>query len=320
MVSSINIPAVSVVMPVHNGILYLESAVRSVLEQTFQNFELLAINDGSTDESAAMLEQLAREDQRVRVIHIPKSGMRTAVNHGLSIAKADIVARMDQDDICLPDRFEKQYRYLESHPEVLGVGGAAWAMDEAGMVMFTIHCPAQWATIERLLWSGTNCFIHPAMMYRKAVVLEVGAYQDEYPTDEYGLWLRMSERGELRNLQDVVLKYRMTASQRSIEKHRQQREAAKRVLAAACERRGLPGVSELAPDYSPTTVAGIHHHWAMSAVAHGQWVAGRKHAWAAMTQQPANLHAWWTLFKALVHIKRGPSVWLSRTSSTLNNV
>ncbi len=159
----INVPAISVVLAVHNGIPYLESAVRSVLAQTFEDFELLAINDGSTDdESADTLEQLARGDQRVRVIHIPKGGMRTAVNHGLSIAKATIVARMDHDDICLPDRFEKQYRYLESHPEVLGVGARAWAMDEAGIVMFPVHCPTQWATIERLLWSGTNCFIHPA--------------------------------------------------------------------------------------------------------------------------------------------------------------
>ncbi len=95
-------------------------------------------------------------------------------------------------------------------------------------------------------------------MYRKAPVLEVGAYQDEYPTDEYGLWLRLSERGQMSNLADTILQYRMYATAGSIEKHRQHREAARAVLCEAHRRRCKDFAPELPADHSPQTVAKIH--------------------------------------------------------------
>ncbi len=112
-------------------------------------------------------------------------------------------------------------------------------MDEDGVTMFPILCPTDWATIEERLLRGSNAFIHPTMMYRKAAVLEVGAYQDEYPTDDYGLWLRLSEVGRLSNLSDIVLNYRMSASKMSIEKHRKQRMASQQILSEVYSRRAL---------------------------------------------------------------------------------
>jgi hypothetical protein len=158
--------------------------------------------------------------------------------------------------------------------------------------------------MEHRLLQGTNCFIHPAMMYRKAQVLEVGAYEDEYPTDDFGLWLRLIERWQLVNLPEYLLSYRMAASDNSIEKHEMQRKASIKILQNVYQRRGLGEPPALPIDHSPCSVARIHHHWAMSAVVEGFWKAGRKHAMTAIRSEPHNLHAWWTLLKSIIHMKR----------------
>src|SRR5579871_2870885 len=103
-----NPPAVSVLLPVYNGERFLAAAVRSVLEQTFSDFELIAIDDGSTDGSRAILEDFARRDARVRVISRPNSGIVGALNDALAQARGEFAARMDADDLCLSGRFAAQ--------------------------------------------------------------------------------------------------------------------------------------------------------------------------------------------------------------------
>ncbi len=269
---------------------YLGEAIDSLLSQSFPRFELLVIDDGSQDATPELLQQYATRDQRVRVITRPAEGMRAAVNLGLSVARAEIIARMDADDISLTDRFEKQFQFLNTHPHVVAVGGQVWAMDESSTRMFAIHYPTDSAVIEATLLSGTNCMNHPTMMYRKAAVLGVGGYQEEYPTDDFGLWLRLIETGKLANVPDFVLQYRYQAKESSIEKHKQQQRAARRVLEAALTRRGLPLPQEMPPDYAPQKVSRIHHHWAMSAIRDGFRDAARKHAWMAVKMEPTNLH------------------------------
>jgi glycosyltransferase involved in cell wall biosynthesis len=145
-------PAISVIMPVRNGLPYVGTAIASVLDQSFRDFELLAIDDGSDDDTVSVLEAAAAQDNRIRVIQLPKSGMRTAVNHGLELARAALVARMDADDVCLPDRFRLQKDFLDKHPEVVAVGGWAWAIDEQGERMFSIKCQRKQAR-----WSIVSC-------------------------------------------------------------------------------------------------------------------------------------------------------------------
>ena len=101
-------PAVSVLMPVYNAEAYLAEAVQSVLDQTWADFELIAVNDGSKDASGAILEDFARRDQRVRVISRPNTGIVGALNDAFAVARADLLARMDSDDLCMPARLEKQ--------------------------------------------------------------------------------------------------------------------------------------------------------------------------------------------------------------------
>src|SRR5258706_14041022 len=115
-------PAVSVVMPVYNGERYLASAIDSILAQTFTDFELIAVDDGSTDSSLPMLKRYAERDPRVRVISRPNTGIVGALSDAIAAARAPLIARMDADDLSLPLRFERQVAYLSGHPQCVLVG------------------------------------------------------------------------------------------------------------------------------------------------------------------------------------------------------
>ncbi|MDP3332522.1 MAG: glycosyltransferase family A protein, partial [Methylococcaceae bacterium] len=120
--SNCNKPAASVIFPVYNAGEYLDAAIESILSQTFKDFELLLLNDGSTDGSLSRLEYYASQDSRCKVFTSANRGLVGTLNEGIRLAAGDILFRMDQDDISLPDRFEKQMRYLAEHPECVLVG------------------------------------------------------------------------------------------------------------------------------------------------------------------------------------------------------
>jgi len=303
MLPRLQVPQVSVLMPVRNGRPYVRIAIESVLGQSFRDFELIVLDDGSDDGTLLELNDIAQQDRRVCVVPLPRSGMRIAVNHGLELARAELIARMDADDICEPSRLEQQIAFLQKHPHVVALGAFAWAIDPDGDRLYPIDLPTKHEDMRSRLLNGSNCFIHPAVMYRKDGVVQVGGYQDDYPTDDYGLWLRLSEIGELANIPKYLLQYRVAAKESSIDKHRQQLAAAERILAEHYRSRGLGTPPTLPADYSPQSVPRIHHHWAMSAAKHRQWSASRKHSRAAIMQEPTNIHAWWTLTKAIFRFR-----------------
>ncbi|TWU41193.1 putative glycosyltransferase EpsE [Novipirellula aureliae] len=296
-------PLVSVLMPVRDTEQYVGLAISSILTQSFSEFEFLIIDDGSSDQTPALLKHAADQDHRIRLITQATDGVRVALSRGLESARGQYIARMDADDIALPDRLEKQVTYLDSHPGVVGVGGQTWAIDSDDLRLFPIELPTDPEAIEQSLLSGKNCISNPTTMLRRRAVQIAGGYKDEYPTDDYGLWLRLLEVGPLHNQADFVLEYRLHAAQTTLSKHQSQLTAAHRIVNEARERRGLPLLAELPPDHSPASIARIHHHWAMSAAQSGQWKAARKHAKYAITMEPANLHAWWTMFKGCFHLR-----------------
>src|SRR4051812_26679567 len=122
-------PTVSVLMAVYNGEQYLREAVNSILSQTFKDFEFIIIDDGSTDRSPELLASYARADSRVKLISRPNKGLTKSLNEGLHAARGEFVARMDGDDISLPERFERQVSYLREHPEVVLVGSRVEFID-----------------------------------------------------------------------------------------------------------------------------------------------------------------------------------------------
>jgi glycosyltransferase involved in cell wall biosynthesis len=203
-------PAVSVLMPVYNARRYLAEAVESVLAQSFADFELIAVDDGSTDRSGRILRRFARRDPRVRVVSHENRGLVASLNEMIGLARGELLARMDTDDVSLPERFALQVDYLRDHPDVVCVGGRTHWIDERGFIFMDYGVASEDEEIQELLLSGRNCFIHPSVMMRRDAVLAVGGYDPEMKEGEdFDLWLRLGERGRLAILEDFVVKYRV---------------------------------------------------------------------------------------------------------------
>ena len=201
-------PKVSVLLPVHNAAPYLAEAVESILGQTVADLELICIDDGSTDGSSEILRRYASQDARVRIERREHNGLIAALNEGLRLAHAPLVARMDADDISLPDRLELQYRRFELDPGLWVLGTAYERIDEAGRPRGRPPVIAGCEAVASAL--REKCVIcHPSVMMRRDPILEIGGYRPAYKhAEDYDLWLRVSERGKLDNLNVVGLRYR----------------------------------------------------------------------------------------------------------------
>jgi glycosyltransferase involved in cell wall biosynthesis len=208
-------PAISVLMPVCNAGRFLAPAVESVLAQTFSDFELIAIDDGSSDESGKVLANFAARDPRIRLFSHGNQGIVATLNRALELARAPLVARMDADDICRPDRFGKQVAYMQHHPEIAAVSGAMDVIDESDTYLRTDAFPTLPDAIDSELLHR-SCVCHPAVMARTAVLRSLGGYRRNVQyAEDYDLWLRMSEVGRIANLPDVLLSHRVHPSKTS---------------------------------------------------------------------------------------------------------
>ena len=165
-------PLISVIMPVYNGEKFLKEAVESIFGQTLADFELIAIDDGSTDGSRAILEEYSHRDKRMIFSTLPKNqGVAVASNQGLKKARGKYIARMDADDISLPERFEKQAAFLEAHTEIDIIGSASSLIDDRGHKIGLLSAPLDDLAIR---WKG--CFSSPlipaTIMFRRSVIVE----------------------------------------------------------------------------------------------------------------------------------------------------
>jgi glycosyltransferase involved in cell wall biosynthesis len=233
-----SIPKISVVMPVYNGEKLLREAIQSILAQTFRDFELLICDDGSTDNTHAVAEEFVRADTRVRLVKSQHIGLEKILNLGLQEAQGEFIARMDADDIALPDRFTKQIEFLQNHPEVVAVGGQVVVIDETGLPLHVWNMPQEHREIDDNHICGRNvAIVHPTVMMRRAAVSKAGGYRGR--VEDIDLWLRLAEQGKLANLPDVVLKYRRISTSYSAGGHGTAAEFTK-VATEARLRRGLP--------------------------------------------------------------------------------
>jgi hypothetical protein len=207
-------PLVSVVMSVYNGAACVGRAVDSILGQTFRDFELIAINDGSTkDDTAAVLDGLARStgDDRLRVVNLDRNrGLASALNHGISLARGRYIARQDQDDISRPQRLGAQVRYLDEHPRcgLLGTRSDIWVGD-APSGRHHDH-PTDNPTLQFDLLTN-NPFVHSSVMVRRSVFDAVGVYSTDVarqPPEDFELWSRIARRFSVANLPERLLIYR----------------------------------------------------------------------------------------------------------------
>jgi len=191
-------PAVSVLMPVHNGAPWVRDAVESILTQTLEDLELIVIDDGSTDATPEILA--GARDPRLRVERRERAGLTRSLNVALGLARSALIARLDADDVALPERLERQRAFLDAHAEVGLLGTGAREVDEAGRTAREVRPPADDRAIRRAL-IRRNPFVHSSVMMRRSVLERVGGYDEALPVaQDYDLWMRMSRLTRLANL------------------------------------------------------------------------------------------------------------------------
>lgn len=228
------VPKVSVIMAVYNERPYLEKAVQSVLDQTFGDFEFIIVNDGSTDGSKEVLERFEQNSARIRLIHQENRGLIASVNRGLELAKGQYIARMDGDDICYPERFERQVRFLDSSPEVGILGTQIEKIDADGEVRedWKWSLPTDPEVISwRLLFN--TCLCNPSVMMRRSILESLGGYA-RWATyvEDYELFTRAVLQTRLANLPDTLLKFRRHEGSVTVKRREEQiRTSAKAAIA-----------------------------------------------------------------------------------------
>ena len=200
-------PAVSVLMAVYNGEPWLGEALASVLMQSLKDLELIVVDGGSTDGTA---ERLARiDDPRLVVLKQSRGGQTAALNRGLRAVRAPLVARIDADDVALPERLARQVAFLATHPAVGLLGTAAREIAPWGAVVQTLSPPCDDRAIRRALMRA-NPFIHSSVMFRASVIDRVGGYDESFAVaQDYELWLRMSRVTRLANLPEPLVLRRL---------------------------------------------------------------------------------------------------------------
>lgn len=213
-------PQVSVVMAARNAALTLRSAVESVLAQSFGDFELIVVEDGSSDETWAILEEYARADRRVRPVRndtnlrLPRS-----LNRGARLARGKYIARHDADDVSLPDRLALQVRYAEAHPDVGVLGTQMETVDEAGVTTGEYRLPTCHSLILWQLFLGRS-FAHPTVLMRRDVFAGSGGYAPAcLHAEDIDLWTRLAGSTRFANLPDICYRYRVL-SQSVSRRHR----------------------------------------------------------------------------------------------------
>jgi glycosyltransferase involved in cell wall biosynthesis len=198
---------ITVLIPAYNVEKYIAEAIRSVLEQTFTDFELLIIDDGSTDETVAEIHTF--NDPRIRLIRANHEGFAAALNRGIEEAKGHYIARFDADDICYPERLRIQYDFMNAHPEYILTGTDADYVDMNGDKIFTLEYKAYSDAEIRRLNPVVCPFSHATVMYKRDEVVKAGGYNLHSPTfEDHMLWLKMIKMGKVCNIRQSLVKVR----------------------------------------------------------------------------------------------------------------
>lgn len=229
-------PLVSCILPVYNGERWLQAAIESVLGQTYPHLELIVINDGSTDRSGSIAADLAARDSRVVVIDQNNTGIVGALNAGLLAARGSYIARMDADDICLPERFARQVEALEAHPELAIIGTRSITVGAEGEIDSHVEAGRHESIPLFVKSSNVHNFppsllqvLHPTIMVRADLMKSIGGYGGRYPhVEDYDLYMRLSAYGPIAELQRELLLYRVHGDNVSIRRLREQEENAAR--------------------------------------------------------------------------------------------
>jgi len=208
----VNNPIISIILPVYNGELYIRSAIESILSQSLGNYELIIIDDGSTDNSIKFIRSYS--DDRIKIIsHKKNFGLIATLNHGLAIAKGDYIGRMDQDDLSDPKRLEKQLKFLQSSNEIAVVGSLYASVNEHGEFISVAAQPISNEDI-RFGLTTQNCFGHGSILIDKSKIpKQLFHYPEKFEhAEDYALWVTLSTNNiKMANLAEVLYSWRYHA-------------------------------------------------------------------------------------------------------------
>ena len=221
-------PKITVLMPVYNAESHLHEAIRSIIKQSFSDFEFLIINDGSTDRSVEIVRSY--RDPRINLVHNEKNlGLIATLNRGIHISRGEYIARMDSDDISLPRRFETQVKAMDKHGD-WGICGS-WVRILGGPDSGTVQCyptKSKYLLCELLFDSP---IAHPSIMIRKETIFKSNEYYDENfkHAEDYDLWCRLAKITSMSNIPKILLNYRIHGSQTGSKHSAEQKSAANRI-------------------------------------------------------------------------------------------
>ncbi|MGV8018252.1 MAG: glycosyltransferase family 2 protein [Ignavibacteria bacterium] len=237
-------PLVSIVLPTFNRLTWLLKSIDSVLSQTYKNWELLVIDDASSDGTKEEMEKLCRKDERIKYYRIPvtkEPGIAKFLNFGIDIAKGNYIARLDDDDRwCGERKLEKQVAFMLKNPDVVVVGGGVVAVDENGKELFRYF---EKETDEEIRKSAllANPISHPTVLFRKDTATDIGGYRTLEFAEDWDFWLRMGRKGKMYNMREYFTYYLMANQNNSL---RNQRGLAKMIYDVIKEHR------DFYPNYS----------------------------------------------------------------------
>jgi glycosyltransferase involved in cell wall biosynthesis len=286
---------VSVVMSVYNGEKYLHAAIESILCQRFWDFEFIIVNDGSTDRSNEIAVSFAATDSRIRLINAPNQGLTKSLNLGLTQCHGRYIARMDADDISLPNRFAKQVAFLDRSNETVALGTGVELIDEDDESLGIWERPTTHEELEKAHLSGlSGRIVHPSVMLRASAVMQIGGYRENLSTgQDYDLFLRLGEVGRIGNLPEVLLYYRLHLESVGFTKSEIQYETLCKILREAFLRRGLNlGDMSIPPSFIRSTVEDSLVIFAELAMRNGNLRVAKKHALRALRKLPIKHPAW----------------------------
>ena len=207
MPTSVNDIKISVLMPAYNTEKYIAEAIQSVLVQSFPYFELIVINDGSTDKTSQIITSF--KDPRVVLVNQSNGGVAKALNHGLRIARAQYIVRFDADDVCRQDRLRIQYDFMQSNPDYILSGSDAEYIDMNGEYIFSFKCMAHSDAEIRELPLECCPFLHVAVIFKRQEVINAGGYnEDAHTFEDHLLWAMLIKNGRVKNLTESLVQVR----------------------------------------------------------------------------------------------------------------
>ncbi len=202
-------PKISVLLPVYNGEAFLAETLHSLINQTFENFEIIAVNDGSTDRSASILKKYQNFDSRIKIVNQENKGLVAALNNAVQVAQGEYLARIDADDIALPRRFEFQKKVLDNKHNCILVASNFDVINEDGEVIYNDSVPTKKSDIMRAMLFR-NPIAHGSIMMRRSAFIEAGGYNPDCgPTEDYELWSKMVHLGDICVLPQTLFRWRI---------------------------------------------------------------------------------------------------------------